>query len=180
MTDETGASTTTGPKSHGTGHVDRGAFAHLGSGVVIEEGVRVFHPENIRIGDRVYIGHEAILKGYYKGVLVIGGDSWIGQRCFFHSAGNITIGREVGIAPEVKILTSVHDFDSQRRPVMSYPLRFAAVTVHDGVDVGIGSIILPGVTIGEGAVIGAGAVVTHDVPAYEVWAGVPAVKLRDR
>jgi len=41
------------------------------------------------------------------------------------------------------------------------------------------SIVLKGVSIGEGAVIGAGSVVTRDVPAFEIWAGVPARKIRE-
>ena len=51
-----------------------------------------------------------------------------------------------------------------------------------GNDVWIGNHvrILEGVTIGDGAVIGTGAVVTKDVEPYAVYAGVPAVKLRDR
>lgn len=169
-----------GPRSHGDGHVDVALLRHVGSGVVIEEGVRIFHPETVSLGDRVYIGHEAMLKGYYKGYLEIGSGSWIGQRCFFHSAGGLRIGENVGIAPEVKILTSVHDFDATKQPVMQFPLKFSPVEIQSGVDIGIGSIILPGITIGEGAVIGAGSVVTHDVPAYEVWAGSPARKLRSR
>lgn len=172
--------TLAGPKSHGDGRVDTSLLRHAGEGVVIEEGVRIFHPETVSLGDRVYIGHEAMLKGYYKGYLEIGRGSWIGQRCFFHSAGGIRIAEYVGIAPEVKILTSVHDFDSARRPVMQYPLRYAPVEIQTGADVGIGTVVLPGVTIGEGAVIGAGSVVTSDVPGYEVWAGVPARKLRNR
>ncbi len=51
-----------------------------------------------------------------------------------------------------------------------------------GNDVWIGSsvCILRGITIGNGAVIGAGSVVTHDVGAYEIWAGVPAKKIGQR
>ena len=44
----------------------------LGEGVVFEHGVRVFHPENVHIGDDVYVGHDTILKGYYKNALIIG------------------------------------------------------------------------------------------------------------
>ena len=43
-----------------------------------------------------------------------------------------------------------------------------------GIFLGIGSIILPGVTVGRGAIVGAGAVVSRDVPPYSVVAGVPA------
>ena len=51
-----------------------------------------------------------------------------------------------------------------------------------GADVWIGAnvIVKSGVTIGTGAVVGAGSVVTHDVPSYEIWAGNPARKIRDR
>jgi len=168
------------PRSHGDGSVDLARLRRCGAGVVVEEGVRIFHPETISIGDRVYIGHEAILKGYYKGGMEIGDDTWIGQRCFFHSAGGIRIGREVGIGPEVKILTSSHDFGPERQPVIRYPLLFKPVEVADGVDLGIGCMLLPGARVGEGAVIGAGSVVTKHVPPYEVWVGVPARFLRRR
>jgi len=40
--------------------------------------------------------------------------------------------------------------------------------------IGVGAVILPGVTIGDGAVIAAGAVVTRDVPAGQTWFGMPA------
>lgn len=42
----------------------------------------------------------------------------------------------------------------------------------------VNSVVLPGVTIGEGAVVAAGAVVTKDVGDYELWAGVPAKRVR--
>lgn len=50
------------------------------------------------------------------------------------------------------------------------------VHVHRLAMVGAGAVVLPGVTIGEGATVGAGAVVTEDVPANQVWLGVPARK----
>lgn len=51
-----------------------------------------------------------------------------------------------------------------------------------GADVWIGAnvIVRSGVKIGCGAVVGAGSVVTHDIPPYEIWAGVPARKIKDR
>jgi acetyltransferase-like isoleucine patch superfamily enzyme len=48
------------------------------------------------------------------------------------------------------------------------------VVIEDDCNIGVGAIILPGVTIGRAARIGAGAVVTADVPAGAVYAGVPA------
>lgn len=169
-------------RTHGDGRLQPDRFARLGTGVTFEAGVLVFHPEHIEIGDNVYVGHRAVLKGYYKNRLVIGADTWIGQDAFLHSAGGITIGRAVGIGPRVSVLTSQHVPDDARLeiPVLFCPLRFAPVSLGDGCDIGIGAVVLPGVSIGEGAIIGAGAVVTENVPAYEVWAGVPARCLRSR
>lgn len=167
-------------KGLGAGKPLKKSFKKVGKGVVIEPGVRIFHPENIEIGDNVYIGHDTFLNAYIKGEIIIASNSWIGQGCFLHGAGGVKIGNSVGIGPEVKILTSVHDFDLEKKPVINFPLKFAPVAIMDGCDIGIGAIILPGVTIGEGAVVGAGSVVTKDIPAYEVWAGVPAKRIRKR
>jgi acetyltransferase-like isoleucine patch superfamily enzyme len=65
-------------------------------------------------------------------------------------------------------------------PVLFSPIELGKVVLQDGCDIGTGSIILPGVSVGEGAIVGAGAVVTKDIPAFEIWAGVPAAFLRKR
>src|SRR5258706_16448266 len=95
-------------QSHGDGTFSRDQFASIGSHVVLEAGIMVWHPETISIGENVYVGHRAMLKGHPKGKMKIGSDTWIGQNVFLHSAGNITIGDEVGIGPNVMILTSYH------------------------------------------------------------------------
>lgn len=167
-------------KSHGTGEFKLEDFRRLGKDVVFEKDVLVFHPENIEIGDNVYIGHYTILKGYYKNRMVIGDHTWIGQQCFLHSVGGLRIGKAVGIGPKVTILTSQHQTSNRDIPVYFSPLEFAEVVLEDGCDIGAGAIILPGVRVGEGAIVGAGAVVTTDIPSYEIWAGVPARRIRER
>ena len=166
--------------SHGDGEFTPEQFAHLGRDVVFEAGVLVFHPETIRIDDNVYIGHQTILKGYHRSRLSIGAGSWIGQQCFFHSAGGLAIGRRVGIGPGVRILTSSHSLEGAGPAILDAVLEFHAVTIQDGADIGVSAVILPGVTIGEGAQIGAGAVVTRDIPPFAIAAGVPARILRSR
>lgn len=167
-------------RSHGTGEFKPEQFAHLGSGVVFEAGVLVFHPENIEIGDDVYVGHYAILKGYHLNRMVIGEGTWIGQQCFFHSAGGLSIGRHVGIGPGVKILTSSHRLDDRDKPILHAAILTAPVAIEEGCDIGAGAILLPGVRVGRGAQVGAGAVVAADVPDYAVVAGVPARVIRMR
>jgi acetyltransferase-like isoleucine patch superfamily enzyme len=167
-------------RSHGTGAFSPTDFRSLGDDCVFEPGVLVFHPETISLGRNVYVGHNAILKGYHQNEMRIGNETWIGQQCFFHSAGGLTIGAGVGIGMAVKIITSQHREAGREVPVLFSPIEFAPVVIEDGCDLGVGSIILPGVTVGRGAVVGAGAVVTRDIPAYAVAAGVPARILRYR
>lgn len=167
-------------QSHGTGKFKGSDFAKLGKKVIFEPGVLVFHPENIEIGDNVYVGHNAILKGYYKNKMVIGSGTWIGQGCFFHSPAGLEIGKNVGIGPGVKIITSQHGQGSIDKPIIFSKIILEKVVIGEGSDIGVNACIMPGVKIGKGVQIGAGAVVTHDVPDYEIWAGVPAKFLKKR
>jgi acetyltransferase-like isoleucine patch superfamily enzyme len=167
-------------KSKGKGKFKRSDFKKIGKDVVFEDGVRVFHPENITIGDGAYIGHDTVLEAYHKNEMIIGGGTWIGHGCFFHSAGGIRIGKAVGIGPGVKILTSVHKEGPLSKPIIHNRLDFGGVVIEDGSDIGMGAIILPGITIGKGAQVGAGAVVTKDIDPFTVVAGNPARVLRKR
>lgn len=167
-------------KSHGSGQFERSQFKRIGQRVIFEPGVLVFHPENIEIGNNVYVGHNTILKGYHLGRMVIGDGTWIGQQCFLHSAGDLIIGTNVGIGPGVRIITSYHAEEGIDKPILHSRIEFARVTIEDDCDIGLGAIILPGVTVGRGTQVGAGAVVTQDVRPYAVVAGVPAKILRMR
>ena len=166
--------------SHGSGAFDPATLAHCGINCVFEAGVLIFHPERTFIGDGVYVGHNSILKGYYQNDLRIEDHTWIGQQCFIHSAGGVFIGRHVGIGPAVKIISSKHAEAGRHIPILLSPLEFAPVHIEDNADIGTGAVILPGVRIGKGAQVGAGSVVSRDVPAFAVVAGVPARVLRMR
>jgi maltose O-acetyltransferase len=107
----------------------------------------------------------------------------IGRRSFINYGGIIldvapvTIGDEVLIATNVQILTATHPLDPVRRRAW---WEFAKpISVADGVWIGGGALILPGVSIGENAVIGAGAVVTRNVAANTVVVGNPARVVRE-
>ncbi len=167
-------------KTHGSGRFKPDQFARLGTGTIFEPGVLVFHPENIELGKDIYIGHDTILKGYYRNRIVIGDGTWIGQQCFFHGAGGLSIGSNVGIGPAVKIITSAHELTHVELPILQSPLEFKPVTLEDGCDIGVGAILLPGVRVGLGAQVAAGAVVVADVAPYAIVAGNPAKVIRSR
>ena len=98
-------------------------------------------------------------------------------------AGEVYIGDNFHSGQGCYIITQNHDYDNgECIPYSACHSTEARVVIEDNVWLGIGVIILPGVTIGEGAIIQAGSVVTKDIPKYGIAGGHPATvfKLRDK
>lgn len=167
-------------RSEGDGLPNLHKLKQCGENVIIEDGVRIFHPENIEIEDNVYIGHNTILKGYYNSVLHIGSDTWMGQNCFIHGAGGVEIGKMVGMGPMIKILAAKHKDNGIDFPMLFSELEFAPIKICDDCNIGIGAMILPGVIIGKGSKVGANAVVNRDIPEYSIAVGIPARVIKKR
>ena len=102
--------------------------------------------------------------------ITVGKQVFINSGCCFQDQGGIEIGDNVLIGQQVIIATLNHDLLPEKRANM-LP---APVKIGNNVWIGAHATVLSGVTIGDGAVVAAGAVVTKDVPANTVVAGVPA------
>lgn len=96
--------------------------------------------------------------------------------CVMLDGGEITIGDHVLLGPRVGIYTSNHAIDPAERVAGGCYAR--PVKIGNRVWVGGGVQITQGVTIGEDSIIGAGSVVTRDIPAGVIAAGVPCKVLR--
>lgn len=110
----------------------------------------------------------------FKGAEII-----IGENTFINGARiaakrRITIGSNVHIAPEVVIMDSdFHDATDLEAAGNS-----ADVIIGNHVWISTRAMILKGVTIGDGAVVAAGAIVTKNVPAHTLVAGIPARQIK--
>lgn len=133
----------------------------------------LFRGFGMKIGERSVIDSGS----YYlePSKLVVGIGSHINEGCLLDARGGVIIGNSVSISHQVKIMTGSHDINSN-----DFKGVFAPVRIEDYAWVGVGAIILKGVTIGRGAIVAAGAVVTKDVPPMKVVGGVPAHEIAVR
>ncbi len=100
----------------------------------------------------------------------LGKNVFINHACSFLDIGGISVDDDVLIGPNVSLVTENHPTDpNDRKTVLLKP-----IVIKRNAWIGAGATILPGVTIGENSVVAAGAVVSRNVPANTVVAGVPA------
>lgn len=118
--------------------------------------------------------------------IFLGNDVIINMNCTFVDNAEIRIGNRVLIASNVQLYTGSHPVSPGERLIPDWKGRkttffrsFARpIEIKDHVWIGGGSILLPGVTIGENSVIGAGSVVNRSIPANCVAVGNPCRVIR--
>lgn len=93
-------------------------------------------------------------------------------KCGVQLWDGVTLEDNVFVGPNV---TFTNDLFPRSK---NHPKEYAKTVIKKGASIGANSTIVCGHTIGENAMIGAGSVVTHDVPAGELWAGNPAKFMR--
>ena len=172
---------------HGTTRIDAqmrrialgSLVGRMGDDVTVGPGVGFLHPDRFEIGDGTFLGAGAFLQGRHDGRCVFGKRVWIGPGAYL-DARDLELGDFVGWGPGAKVLGSEHTGEPVDVPILQTDLKIAPVRVHKEADIGTNAVIMPGVTIGQGAIVGAGAVVTDDVAAFAIVAGVPARELRRR
>lgn len=96
------------------------------------------------------------------------------------AGGEISIARNSMLAQQVSLIASNHIIASEK-PYRDLPWDESkvGVVIAENVWIGAGVTVLPGCAIGKNSVVGAGSVVTKSIPENEVWAGIPARKIRE-
>lgn len=153
-----------------------GAFA-LGS--VLESPLLLTNPGHVEIGRGVHIRAgsriEALDTDGGPARIVIGDGTSIHLHFHCGAALRVEIGKNVLIAGGVYVTDHDHAFDDPSRPVIANEAVLAAPTIlEDECWLGEGAKVLKGVRVGRGSIVAAGAIVTRDVPAYTIVAGIPA------
>jgi putative colanic acid biosynthesis acetyltransferase WcaF len=127
--------------------------ATIGARVILKPGIRVKFPWRLSIGD----------------------NSWIGERAWIDNLAEVRIGADCCVSQGAYLCTGSHDWSQP-----GFDLITAPITLEPGAWIGARASVGPGVTIGRGAVLGLGSVATRDLDAWTVYAGVPAIAVRQR
>lgn len=113
------------------------------------------------------------------GKIEIGNGAYLNRYTMLDAHEGISIGRDVMIGPHCYLTDGNHGLDRDSS-VKNQPMSTRPIIIEDEAWLGAHVTVLPGVRIGRGAVIGAGSVVTHDIPAFNIAFGSPAVVRRTR
>ena len=160
--------------------VNRYQFATWGVGSRLKPAAKLIAPHLIRVGSKVDICEHAWLnakddRGDAKPTLIIGNGTYIGRFVHINAWRQVVIEENVLIADRVYISDAEHKYKDTQIPIRLQGDYFkGAIRLMQGCWLGIGVVVLPGVTIGKHSVVSANSVVTRDVPDYAIAAGNPA------
>lgn len=159
-------------------------FRELGKNVLISDKVSVYGAENIIIADNVRIDDFCVLSAGVGGVY-IGSNVHIAVGCLLVGDAKITLNDFVGLSSRVSIYSSTDDYSGKTLTNPTVPSEYKNV-FSDNVElgrhviIGSGSVVLPGVSIGEGSAIGALSMVSRNISDWTIASGVPAKRIKER
>lgn len=159
-------------------------FASLGTDVSVHPSVEVFGAADVHLGSHVRIDCFCLLTAG-PGVVRIGDHVHVSASAHVFGTAGVTVEDFAGLSARVLVFSVNDDFVEGHLTGPTVPDELRKVTAAEVVLrrhalVGAGSVVLPGVEIGEGAIVGALSLVKHDVPPGAVVAGVPARRIGTR
>ncbi len=175
----------------------------VGRNVTFGQNVVLRHPKKIRIGDNVVIDDNVVLdaKGENNRGLFIGDGVFVGRNtilsckngdihledganigfnCEIFSANKVTVGKNVLMAAYCYLVGGTHTFARTDIPILHQSREARGIAVGDNAWLGAHVVVFDGVELGKESIVGAGAVVSKNVPDWQIAAGVPAKVVKDR
>lgn len=151
---------------------------YCGKNVRILNLAKIINPQFAEIDDNTSILDYVFIDAYKS--FKVGKYSCITWHCVIEGQANVEIGDRCFLGPGSKILSSTYEFHgyytSQHLPGDTSAIRFGDIKICDDAYVGAGTVVMPGVTIGEGALVGANSLVNRDLKPWGIYFGNP-VKL---
>jgi acetyltransferase-like isoleucine patch superfamily enzyme len=155
----------------------------VGNDVLVHEDCNIHGLENIRFGSHVRI--DAYVTIIATGPVTIGSYVHIASYCLLAGGDGISLADFSGLSHGVRIYSRSDDYSGQGLTNPTVPIQFrnvqgGLVTLERHVIIGSGSVILPGVTIGEGSSVGALSLVTKNLDGWTTYFGTPARRVGAR
>lgn len=159
-------------------------FAHIGRDVRISRKMSVHNPGKISIGDFTRIDDFCVISAGEEGI-EIGSHVHIAVYVSIIGKSRIKVSDFAGLSSRVAVYSSNDDYSGEYLTGPTIDSKYTNITnasVYIGrhVVVGSGSIVLPGVTIGDGACVGALSLINRDCEPFKIYGGVPAKFIKDR
>ncbi|ACV34186.1 acyltransferase [Accumulibacter sp.] len=159
-------------------------LAHCGRWIKVSRKASIYNPGKISVGDYSRIDDFCVLSPG-EGGLEIGRHVHIAVFSLLIGRGRIFLGDFSGLSSRVAIYSSNDDYSGEFMTNPTVPPEYtnvtvAPVTVGRHAIIGSGTVVLPGLTIGEGVAIGAQALVTSDCEPFGIYVGAPARKVKER
>lgn len=135
--------------------------------------------DGIYISKNVFIGRGSILS-CKNGDIILGKNVNIGFNSEIFSGSKVVVGENTLIAAYVYIIGGGHDYSRVDIPITEQEKISHGIKIERNCWIGAGVKVFDNVTIGEDTIIGAGAVVSKDIPAFSIAAGIPARVVKSR
>ena len=126
-----------------------------------------------KMGAGVMIKPKVSIK--YPWFLSIESNAWIGENVWIDNLAQVTIGSNVCLSQGSLLLCGNHNYKKS-----TFDLIVGSITLEEGVWIGAGATVCPGVTCKSHSVLTVGSIATHDLEPYTIYQGNPAVKIKER
>ncbi len=127
--------------------------ANIGKGVNIKPGVNIKYPWLLEIGDHV----------------------WLGEKVWIDNLAKVVIGNNVCLSQGCMLLTGNHNYKK-----VTFDLITGPITLEDGVWIGTGAIVCPGIICRSHSILTVNSVATKEMESYAIYQGNPAKKVKER
>ena len=171
----------------------RGAYykaklGYMGKNVLIDVDVLIWNPKKLSVGDYTHIDTNVKIEAGNS--VNIGSYVHVASNVLLQGGSSLTIADFADVAAGCLIYSAVNHYTdgetdkyyemSSCAPADKQFIRQAPVKIERSAFVGLNSVVMPGVTIGEGAIVGACSLVNRDVPPYQIVVGSPAKPVKER